>query len=92
MKKFAGVKNVYEKEETAKKLGWETYEDKRFNLRMKKNIEGMGEIDVCSRSFGKFFVYVEGVCIGSERSEELENVEWYEELLSIFYKTESEEK
>ena len=79
MKKFKGSRKIEDVIKKAKELGYEYYE-KNFQQRFKK-----GDLDICLRSFGKFFVYRDGKSIASEKTDEFDNEEWYQEILEMFY-------
>ena len=79
MKKFKGPRSLDDVEKKAKELGYEPYEN-NYQNRYRK-----GNIDICLRSFGKFYVYKDGKCIANERSEEFDNEDWYKEILEMFY-------
>jgi hypothetical protein len=85
MKQFTGQRTLEESKEKMSEFGWEYYES-NFQNRMVKQFSDIGVVDVCIRSFGKFFAYNDSnVCLGSERSSELDGTEWYDEILDILY-------
>ena len=85
MKKFIGQRTLEESKKIMDEFGWKYYESNHEN-RMTKHFSNIGEIDVCIRSFGRFFAYNnKAVCLGSERSSELDGTNWYDEILNILY-------
>lgn len=78
MLKFKGSRKLEEVIEKAKDKGY-TYYEEDHQQRFKKR-----DIDICLRSFGKFFVYDEdGICIATEKSDEFDGEEWlYDENIS----------
>ena len=82
MKQFKGTRNFDDILNKAKELEFKYYEQNHQQRFKKKNI------DICLRSFGKFYVYdKKGNCIASEKSTELDDEQWYQEILEMFYKT-----
>lgn len=80
MKKFKGTRKLEDIIKKSGELGFEYYE-LNFQQRFKK-----GDLDICLRSFGKFFVYdKDNNCIASENSKELDHIDWYNEILELFY-------
>ncbi|MBY9021636.1 MAG: hypothetical protein KGD67_11300 [Candidatus Lokiarchaeota archaeon] len=79
MKKFKGIRSLDDVEKKAKELGYEPYEI-NYQNRYRK-----GDIDICLRSFGKFYVYKGGKVIADDTSEKFDNEEWYQEILEMFY-------
>lgn len=79
MKVFNGVRTIEEIVKLATEKG---YEHKCVNF---QNRLSKGDLDICIRSFGKFFVYKHGQCIASELSTGLDNELWYLEILDILY-------
>ena len=78
MKKFKGIRNLDDVDKRAKELGYEPYEI-NYQNRYRK-----GDIDICLRSFGKFYVYKGGKCIADDASDKFDE-EWYHEILEMFY-------
>ena len=79
MKKFKRLRKLDGIIEKAQQLGYE-YCEKNFQQRFRK-----GDLEVHLRSFGKFNVYKDGECVANHMSEELDDEEWYQEILEMLY-------
>lgn len=79
MKEYKGVRTLEDIIKRATEKGYE-YKYVNFQSRLVK-----GNLDICIRSFGKFFVYRNGKCIACELSQRRDNKPWYLEILDILY-------
>jgi hypothetical protein len=91
MKKFKGMKTISQIEKEATEQGWAvdmTEFEKGSDWFWLRDMDGRFT-QICVNCFGRFMVYkpFSDEPVATERSEELDNEDWYNEILDLLYES-----